>query len=165
MHRFRRAGHRAGRRWPGARVIAVDDDAAALEYARRNAAGTAVELVAADVTAPGLLPELTGTVDLVVCNPPYIPAGAVLEPEVAEHDPAHALFGGPDGMAVIGPIAALAGRLAEAGWAAGDRARRHDVAADRRNHQRTGLFTAVTAHRDLAGRPRFVTARRTKEPA
>ena len=45
-------------RWPRARVIAVDDDAAALEYARRNATGTAVELVAADVTAPGLLPEL-----------------------------------------------------------------------------------------------------------
>jgi len=31
--------------------------------------------------------------------------------------------------------------------------------------ERTGHFTAITAHRDLAGRPRFVTARRTEEPA
>jgi release factor glutamine methyltransferase len=152
-------------RWPRARIIAVDDDAAALEYARRNAAGTDVELVAADVTTPGLLPELTGTVDLVVCNPPYIPAGAELEPEVAEHDPAHALFGGPDGMAVIGPVAALAG-----GWLTpgGLLAVEHD---DTTSHQtvetieRTGFFTAITAHRDLAGRPRFVTARRTEESA
>ena len=40
-----------------------------------------------------------------------MPAGAILESEVAEHDPAHAVFGGADGMAVIGPIARLAG-----GW-------------------------------------------------
>ena len=65
---------------------------------------TRVELVQADVTAAGLLAELDGQVDLVVANPPYIPDGAALEPEVAEHDPPHALFGGPDGMAVIDRI-------------------------------------------------------------
>ena len=89
---------------PGARVIAVDDDATALEYARRNAADTTVQLVAGDVTDPDLLPDLVGMVDLVVANPPYIPDGAVLEPEVAQHDPAHALYGGADGMSVITPI-------------------------------------------------------------
>lgn len=152
-------------RWPRARVIAVDDDDEALAYARRNAEGTGVELVAADVTAPGLLPELTGTVDLVVSNPPYIPAGTELEPEVAEHDPAHALFGGPDGMAVIGPIAALAGDWLTAG---GLLAVEHDDTTSQQTVEtieRTGLFTAITAHRDLTGRPRFVTARRTEEPA
>ncbi len=87
--------------WPNARVIAIDDSDDALAYARRNTAGTPVELIQADVTAPGLLAELDGQVDLVVANPPYIPDGAALEPEVAEHDPPHALFGGPDGMAVI----------------------------------------------------------------
>lgn len=150
---------------PRARVLAVDDDEAALAYARRNAEGTAVELVAADVTAPGLFPELTGTVDLVVCNPPYIPAGAMLEPEVAEHDPAHALFGGPDGMSVIGPITALAGRCLKPN---GLLAVEHDDTTSQQTvHtvERTGLFTAITAHRDLAGRPRFVTARRTEKPA
>nr|WP_167099271.1 peptide chain release factor N(5)-glutamine methyltransferase [Mycobacterium sp. DL592] len=146
--------------WPRARVVAVDDDPGALEYARRNAEATAVDLVHADVTVAGLLPELDGTVDLVVSNPPYIPAGAVLEPEVADHDPAHALFGGPDGMAVIGPIVGLAGRWLRDG---GLLAIEHDDTTSQQTVEtisRTGLFTAVTARRDLAGRSRFVTARR-----
>ncbi len=145
---------------PDARVIAVDDDPTALEYARRNADAAPVELVSADVTVPELLPELDGTVDLVVSNPPYIPAGAELEPEVAQHDPAHALFGGPDGMAVIGPIVGHAGRwLRPGGWLAIE----HDDTTSQQTVEtisRTGLFTAITARRDLAGRPRFVTARR-----
>ena len=151
--------------WPQARVIAVDDDATALGYARRNAESTAVELVQADVTVPGLLPELTGSVDLVVSNPPYIPAGAELEPEVADHDPAHALFGGADGMAVIAPIARLAGGWLKPG---GLFAVEHDDTTSQQTVETissTTLFTAITPHRDLAGRPRFVTACRTKEPA
>ena len=95
---------------PAARIIAIDDSGAALEYARRNTEGTEVELLRADVTAEGLLPELDGQVDVVVANPPYIPDAAELDPEVAQHDPHHALFGGPDGMRVIGPVVALAGR-------------------------------------------------------
>ena len=50
--------------WPDARVIAVDDSDDALDYARRNVAGTPVELLRADVTQTGLLPELDGRVDL-----------------------------------------------------------------------------------------------------
>ncbi|MCV7175467.1 peptide chain release factor N(5)-glutamine methyltransferase [Mycolicibacterium sphagni] len=151
--------------WPRARVIAVDDDATALDYARRNAEATTVELVQADVTVPGLLAELTGSVDLVVSNPPYIPAGADLEPEVADHDPAHALFGGADGMAVITPIARLAG-----GWLTpgGLFAVEHDDTTSRKTVEtieNTKLFTDITPRRDLAGRPRFVTACRTKEAA
>ena len=152
---------------PQARVIAVDDDPAALAYARRNAESTGVELIEADVTVPGLLPELTGSVDLVVSNPPYIPLGAELEPEVAEHDPAHALFGGDDGMAVIAPIARLAGVWLKPG---GLFAVEHDDTTSVQTVETIGatsLFTAITAHRDLAGRPRFVTACKTstKEPA
>ncbi|MBB3606973.1 release factor glutamine methyltransferase [Mycolicibacterium sp. BK556] len=151
--------------WPQARVIAVDDDATALDYARRNAEGTTVELVRADVTVPGLLTDLTGSVDLVVSNPPYIPAGAALDPEVADHDPAHALFGGADGMAVIAPMARLS-----AGWLkpGGLFAVEHDDTTSDRTVETissTTLFTAVTPHRDLTGRPRFVAARRTKESA
>ncbi|WP_131811590.1 methyltransferase domain-containing protein, partial [Mycolicibacterium peregrinum] len=44
-------------RWPDARVLAVENSPAALEFARRNATGTRVEILDADVTAPGLLPE------------------------------------------------------------------------------------------------------------
>jgi len=150
------------RQWPGARVIAVDDDSTALGYARRNAEATAVELILADVTAPGLFPELTDTVDLVVANPPYIPVGAELEPEVALHDPPHALFGGVDGMAVIAPIVRHA-----AGWlkAGGLLAVEHDDTTSARAVETIGstnCFTSVEAHRDLTRRPRFVTARKTE---
>ncbi len=149
--------------WPDARIVAVDDSVAALDYARRNFAGSPVEIVHADVTEPGLLPELDGAVDLVVANPPYIPDGAQLEPEVAEHDPAHALFGGPDGMRVIEAIAGLAARWLRAG---GLLAVEHDDTTSDRTvecFRRSGRFDDLTARRDLAGRPRFVTARRTPE--
>lgn len=146
---------------PQARVIAVDDDPTALGYARRNAESTSVEVVQADVTVAGLLPELRGSVDLVVSNPPYIPVGAELEPEVADHDPAHALFGGDDGMAVIGPIARLVGGWLKPG---GLFAVEHDDTTSQLTVETisaTELFTDIPPRHDLAGRPRFVTARRT----
>ncbi|HTQ22213.1 peptide chain release factor N(5)-glutamine methyltransferase [Mycobacterium sp.] len=148
------------RHWPEARVIGVDDSDTALQYARRNVAGTAVELLHADVATPGLLPELDGRVDLVVANPPYVPEDVLLEPEVAQHDPPHAVFGGPDGMAVISAVVDLAGRwLRPAGLLAVE----HDdstSAATIGLLSGTRLFDDIMARRDLAGRPRFVTARR-----
>jgi release factor glutamine methyltransferase len=146
---------------PGARIIAVDDSADALAYARRNSATTTIELIEADVTAPGLLAEHDGLVDLIVANPPYIPDGAQLDPEVAQHDPEHALFGGPDGMRVIGPIVDLAARLLRPGASIG--VEHDDTTADATTalFDRAGVFTDVVSRRDLAGRPRFVTATRT----
>ena len=147
------------RHWPGARVIGLDDSDAALDYARRNAAGTTVEFVRADVTHPGVLTELEGHVDLVVSNPPYVPDGAELEPEVTEHDPPHAVFGGPDGMAVIPAVARLAGRLLRPG---GLFAVEHDDTTSSMTAETissTELFDDVVARTDLTGRPRFVTAR------
>jgi release factor glutamine methyltransferase len=148
--------------WPDARVIGVDDSEDALAYARRNTAGTPVELIQADVTQAGLLTELDGQVDLVVANPPYIPDGAALEPEVVEHDPPHALFGGPDGMAVIDRIVELAAGLLRDG---GRCAVEHDDTTSARTVEaftRTGRFVDVTARHDLTGRLRFVTAVRER---
>lgn len=145
---------------PGAHVVAVEDSPEALSYARRNCAGRDIELVEADVTSPGLLSERDGTVDLLVSNPPYIPDGAELDPEVAEHDPAHALFGGPDGMRVIGPIVTLAARLLRPGACVGVEHDDETAAATVALFERSGAFTDVTSRRDLAGRPRFVTATR-----
>ena len=147
------------RHWPDARVIGLDDSDAALDYARRNAAGTRVEFLRADVTDSVLLTELDGQVDLVVSNPPYVPDGAELEPEVVEHDPPHAVFGGPDGMAVIPAVARLAGRLLRPG---GLFAVEHDDTTSSMTAEtisRTELFVDVVARTDLTGRPRFVTAR------
>ena len=145
---------------PAARVIGVDDSEAALEFARRNAEGTAVELVHADVTEPDLLPELDRRVDLVVANPPYVPDDIALEPEVAQHDPPHAVFGGVDGMAVIAAVVRLAGRWLRPG---GLFAVEHDDTTSSQTVElvkSTGLFEHIEARQDLAGRPRFVTARK-----
>ncbi|OBF10485.1 peptide chain release factor N(5)-glutamine methyltransferase [Mycobacterium sp. ACS4331] len=149
------AGHR-----PSATVVAVDDSPDALDYARRNGAGTDVRFIEADVTATGLFPEFDGRVDLLLCNPPYIPDGATLDPEVAEHDPHHALFGGPDGMRVIDAVVTLAGRwLRPGGWFGVE----HDDTTSGATVdliERAGLFEDVRPRRDLAGRWRFVTATR-----
>jgi release factor glutamine methyltransferase len=144
--------------WPDARIIAVDDSDDALAFARRNVAGSRIELLRGDVTDRALLPGLDGRVDLLVANPPYIPDQASLEPEVAQHDPPHALFGGPDGMAVINAIVGLAGRWLRAG---GRCAVEHDdttSAATVDAFAAAGQFVDVIANSDLAGRPRFVTA-------
>src|SRR3984893_9904714 len=149
------AGHR-----PAARIIGIDDSDAALTYARRNAEGTAVELVRADIHTPGLLAELDRRVDLVVANPPYVPDDHAVEAEVVQHDPPHAVFGGPDGMAVIAAVVRLAGRWLRPG---GLFAVEHDDTASSRTVElveATGLFEDIAACHDLAGRPRFVTGKR-----
>ena len=145
---------------PGARVTGIDIDPAALNYARRNAAVTTMSVVQGDVVDGGLLADLAGTVDLVVSNPPYVPSGAVLEPEVLEHDPVHAVFGGPDGMAVIVPLVARAADWLKSG---GLLAVEHDDTTSETTIDAinaTGLFEQLAPHADLAGRPRFVTGRR-----
>ena len=147
--------------WPEARLLGIDDSDAALEYARKNSAGTKVELLHADVTKPGLLTDLDGQVDLVVANPPYVPDGAPVEPEVSHYDPSHAVFGGADGMTVINAIVRLAGRWLRPG---GFFAVEHDDTTSLLTCELisgTELFDDVVAQTDLTGRPRFVTARRS----
>ncbi|MBJ7466519.1 MAG: peptide chain release factor N(5)-glutamine methyltransferase [Mycolicibacterium sp.] len=146
---------------PDARVIAVERSEEALRYARANVDGTTVELLHADVTDRDVLTDLTGQVDLVVANPPYIPDGAELEPEVAEHDPRAALFGGPDGMAVIEPIVELVSRLLRPGGQVGVEHDDTTSAATVELFGAAGVFTGIAARRDLAGRRRFVTAVRS----
>jgi release factor glutamine methyltransferase len=146
--------------WPAARVIGIDDSDTALRYARANCAHSGVELLCAAVSTPGLLPDLDGRVDLVVANPPYIPDGALLEPEVAQHDPSHALFGGADGMRAISAVTALAGSWLRPG---GLFAVEHDDTTSSLTVELisgTGRFGAVSPRLDLTGRHRFVTARR-----
>jgi release factor glutamine methyltransferase len=152
---------------PGARVTAVERDPGAIAWTRHNAmarvaAGdTAVGVVAGDMTDPALLSELDGRVAVVVSNPPYVPDDAVLPREVADHDPPLALWGGRDGLDVVRGMLTVAARLLHpGGWLGIEHADQQGTAlpAVVRAH---GAFTDVEDHPDLAGRPRFTTARRS----
>jgi release factor glutamine methyltransferase len=151
---------------PGARVTAVERDPGAIEWTRHNATArasagdTPVEVLAGDMTDPQVLRELDGAVDLVVSNPPYVPDGARVPREVADHDPPLALWGGPDGLDVVRGLLVTAARLLRpGGWLGIEHADAQggSLPALVRAH---GAFTDVEDHPDLAGRPRFTTARR-----
>ncbi|TDP97733.1 peptide chain release factor N(5)-glutamine methyltransferase [Labedaea rhizosphaerae] len=151
---------------PDAVVYGVDNDAPALSWARRNAdlraqAGdTPITLYSGDVADPTLLTELDGRVDLVLCNPPYVPDHTVVPPEVADHDPPQAVFSGHDGLATIRHVVTLAARLLRPeGWMGIE----HDDSQGKSVPALLSLrrvLSDVEDHADLAGRPRFVTARR-----
>ncbi|MFE3544951.1 peptide chain release factor N(5)-glutamine methyltransferase [Nocardia sp. NPDC059177] len=154
---------------PDAAVHAVELDSDALTWARRNAdariadGDTPITLYADDVTDPALLTELTGRVDLLVANPPYIPDAAVLDPEVADHDPHRALFGGPDGLDIIRAMVPTITRLLRPGGATGIE---HD---DTNGSGAATLlaaagFTDIVEHPDLAGKPRFVVGTKPGTP-
>lgn len=152
---------------PDAVVHAVEYDAVALAWSRQNAemraeAGdTPIRLYAGDVTDPTLFTDLDGSVDLVLCNPPYVPDGTPVPPEVAEHDPATAVFSGPDGLTVIRHVVKMAARLLTVG---GVVAIEHDDSQQQSVPallSARGVLSEVSDHLDLAGRPRFATARRT----
>jgi release factor glutamine methyltransferase len=151
---------------PDAVVYAVDIDPQALAWARHNAderaaAGdTPIRLYSGDIADGTMFAELDGLVDLVLCNPPYVPPGTPVPPEVADHDPAHAVFAGEGGLEVIRNAVTAAARLLRPG---GGLAIEHD---DTHGAAAPALVSArkvlsdVVDHDDLTGRPRFVTARR-----
>ncbi|MGY1693320.1 peptide chain release factor N(5)-glutamine methyltransferase [Geodermatophilus sp. SYSU D00814] len=153
---------------PGARVTAVERDPQAVEWTRHNAAQRAaagdrpVTVLAGDMTDPRLLTDLDGAVDLVVSNPPYVPDGARVPREVADHDPPLALWGGPDGLDVVRGLLRTAARLLRPGGALGIEHADQQGEALPALVRGTGDFTDVADHPDLAGRPRFTTAVRRR---
>ncbi|WP_244522428.1 peptide chain release factor N(5)-glutamine methyltransferase [Geodermatophilus africanus] len=153
---------------PGARVTAVERDPGAIEWTRHNAAARAaagdrpVEVLSGDMTDPGLLAELDGTVDLVVSNPPYVPDGATVPREVADHDPPLALWGGPDGLDVVRGLLRTAARLLRPGGGLGIEHADQQGGALPALVRASGGWTDVADHPDLAGRPRYTTAHRDR---
>jgi release factor glutamine methyltransferase len=106
------------------------------------------------------LPELDGTVDVVISNPPYIPLGAIpRDPEVRLHDPEIALYGGADGLDVVRTVSATARRLLHSG---GTLVLEHGElqAAPIAALLAADGWTAIAHHRDLTGRDRATTALR-----
>ena len=145
---------------PAASVHAVElsDLAHAWAVRNRDDLGLDVELLLGDATTA--FAELEGEVDVVVSNPPYIPVGAVPnDPEVRDHDPHVALYGGSaDGLRIPLEVAARAGALLRDGGVLlmehADVQGRSLPAALRG----TGVWADVEDHDDLAGRPRVTRA-------
>lgn len=143
---------------PKARVLATDVSAAALAVARANAEALGlserVRFAAGDLFEPAAGERF----DLVVSNPPYVAQAdaASLAPELG-HEPALALFAGSDGLAVLRPLVDQApGHLAPGGALA------VEVAPDQASEVARACTEAgledVRVTRDLAGRPRVVSA-------
>jgi release factor glutamine methyltransferase len=104
-----------------------------------------------------LLTELRGSVDVVLANPPYVPAAALVDVEV-HADPAAAVFGGPDGLAVLPHVVARAGEWLRPGglFATEHEASQGEVVPELL--RMAGVWRDIADHPDLAGRPRYATA-------
>ena len=145
---------------PAAVVYAVElgEDAHAWAAQNRSATGLDITLVHGDASTA--FPELEDQVDVVVSNPPYIPVGMEpVDPEVRDHDPDLALYGGSaDGLSIPLAVAARAAALLEPG---GVLVMEH---ADTQGQSlpaalaRTGLWRDIADHEDLTGRPRATVA-------
>ncbi|RNI20907.1 peptide chain release factor N(5)-glutamine methyltransferase [Flexivirga caeni] len=145
---------------PAACVAAVELDPLAHAWAVRNAEVLGLDVAIELGPAQAALPGSEGTLDVVVSNPPYIPVGMVpIDPEVRDHDPEVSLYGGSaDGLRIPLEVAARAAELLRPG---GLLVMEHaDSQGDSlpRALARAG-WSDVADHRDLAGRPRAVTAR------
>jgi release factor glutamine methyltransferase len=151
---------------PSAEVSLVELDSAAYAYLTRNVAAQDAEvrarLDAMRGDARTALSAADGTLDVVVANPPYIPPGATpRDPEVANHDPAVALFGlGPDGLEVPRGIAAAAARLLRAGGVFIMEHGDEQGAAVRAMLAATGEWSGIVTGADHTGRDRFAVATR-----
>ena len=143
---------------PGCQQHAVELSPDAVRAARANLAGTGFALVEGDMATA--FPELDGTVDLVIANPPYIPLEAweYVATDVREHEPELALFSGPDGLDALRVVARVAARLLRpGGWVCAEHAEvQSDAVVDL--FVGTGAYASVTDRHDLNDRPRFVTA-------
>jgi release factor glutamine methyltransferase len=140
---------------PGCEVYGVELSRSAAEWATRNTelTGLPVSILVQDATRA--LPGWEGRVDVVVSNPPYIPTTAVpKDPEVADHDPSMALYGGSeDGLAIPKDIAQRASELVRPGGLFVMEHAEVQAEAAARMFSKLGFHEVETIH-DLTGRPR-----------
>jgi len=143
---------------PRARVHAVELDPAAHAWAERNLAGTGVELRLGDMATA--YDDLAGAVDIVVCNPPYIPLEAweSVAVEARDHDPHLALFSGDDGLDAVRVLERRAALLLRPGGRLGFEHADVQGEAAPTVLLAAGGWGDVRDHDDLAGRARFTTA-------
>jgi release factor glutamine methyltransferase len=151
-------------RCPWSRWIATDLSPAALAVARRNAErhGVAdrVEFREGNLLEP-LEPEAQAAgLDAILSNPPYVAEAdrATLAPDVAEWEPAGALFGGPDGLDALRTLAGGAAALLRPGGLLLLECGHGQAPAVAGMLAATSAFEAIDALRDLAGVERVVRA-------
>jgi release factor glutamine methyltransferase len=145
---------------PDARVTAVELSPQAHEFAVHNTSPYGVDVRLGDLA--DAVDDLTGQVAVVTANPPYIPLGAFesVAPEARDYDPPLALWSGADGLDAIRSVADVAARLLL------DNGLLVCEHADSQGQTATAVFAGsgswrqVRDNADLAGRPRFVSARR-----
>lgn len=145
---------------PHARVHAVELDPAAHRWAQVNLLDTEVDLRLGDFATA--FDDLIGEVDVIVCNPPYVPLEAweSVAPEARDHDPHLALFSGADGLDAIRILARRAAELLRPGGVVGVEHADIQGKSVPAIFAESGLWIEVRDNPDLAGRPRFTTARR-----
>jgi release factor glutamine methyltransferase len=142
---------------PHSRIFAAELSPDAHAWASRNTAGAEnLTLVLADMAEA--FPELDGTVDVVISNPPYVPDDAIpRDPEVRLFDPAMALYGGADGLDLVRILSATALRLLRPG---GLLVIEHGELQGESIRDILGAngWRAAATHRDLTLRDRATTA-------
>ncbi|MFM6831626.1 MAG: peptide chain release factor N(5)-glutamine methyltransferase, partial [Novosphingobium sp.] len=141
--------------WPEAEGIGIDRSGEALAIASANGArhAPAARFQQADWTTNSWSEGL-GTFDLILANPPYVEEEAEISPSVRAHEPAGALFAGPDGMddycllvpKFPGLLTAEGRAMVEIGWT--------QAGAVMALAEAAGLTAGL--HHDLAARPRAV---------
>ncbi|MCU1526168.1 MAG: protein-(glutamine-N5) methyltransferase, release factor-specific [Microbacteriaceae bacterium] len=146
---------------PHARVYGVENSPEAFIWTTQNfreSGGDNARAVFVDLA--DALPELDGTVAVVISNPPYIPNAAIpRDPEVRLFDPEHALYGGEDGLDVVRQVSQTAMRLLHQGGT---------LVLEHGELQGAAIaalliedgWRAVATHPDLLGRDRATTALR-----
>jgi release factor glutamine methyltransferase len=142
---------------PNTHVIAVEKSLDAIEWLKQNVAfyDESIRIVQGDVAE-----VLAGVkCDVVVANPPYVPDSQPLPKDVANFEPAIALFGGPDGLELPKRFIDAAARLLKAGGL---------LAIEHTETQGESIakllstdFTQISLHLDLTGRPRWSSAIRS----
>ena len=138
---------------PHTHIIAVERDPAAAQWLRKNVARISedVRIIEEDVST-----ALAGVkCDVVIANPPYIPNKQELPRDVAEHEPAVALFGGTDGMEVPRRFILAASRLLKGGGFLA--IEHHESHSEAIAQAMDSEYLEIKLHKDLAGRPRFTT--------
>jgi release factor glutamine methyltransferase len=142
---------------PNTHVIAVEKSADAIEWLKQNVAfyDESIRIVQGDVSD-----VLDGVkCDVVVANPPYVPDSQPLPKDVANFEPAIALFGGSDGLELPKRFIDAAARLLKAG---GLLAIEHtETQGEAIAKLLSNDFVQIALHQDLTGRPRWTSSIRS----